>query len=77
MDWDPCTSIHLDHLFNQTLINLTPHIRHPGDPHDSLLPFPSPFFCLQLVQILERIENGKAKVNHANHQDVLYKVSNL
>ena len=25
----------------------------------------------------KRIENGKAKVNHANHQDVLYKVSNL
>ena len=50
----PCNSINLDRLFNLTLINLTPHIRHPSDLCDSLLPFPSLFFCLQLVQVSER-----------------------
>ena len=54
-DWDPvqylgyctvCNSININHRFNLTLINLTPRIRDPGDPRDSLLPFPSLFFSL-------------------------------
>ena len=49
-----CNSININRQFNLTLINLTPRIKHPGDPRDSLLPFPSLFFCLQFVQISKR-----------------------
>ena len=37
-----CNSININRRFNLTLINLTPRIRHPSDPRDSL-------FCLSLL----------------------------